>query len=210
MEKTVCYELISKCKVVPAVRADSGEQALQIVDALEKGGVSCIEITMAVPGAAEVIKQVSQNFPNIAVGAGTVLDGYTAQKAVESGASFVVGPCFQKGIITVCQRYGVLCQIGALTSSEMLTAYEAGADVVKIFPVGQLGPGYVKGLKAILPHIPVVAVGGINLENALSYIKAGAAAVGVASALVDKKAVKESQFHVITENAIKFIQALTL
>lgn len=208
MDKNQCYELIAKCKVVPAVRAESEEQAVKIAAALEKGGVTSIEITMAVPGAAKVIEKVASNFPGIAVGAGTVLDALSAQKAIESGASFVVGPCFKKDIVDVCQRYGVLSQMGAFTSTEMLNAFESGADVVKIFPVGQLGPGYVKALKAILPHIPVVAVGGVNLENAASYIKSGAIAVGVASAMVDKKAVQEENFQIITENANKFIQAL--
>jgi len=208
MNKIKCYELIESTKIVPAIRADSEEQALKIAKALHEGGVGSLEITMAVPGADKVIAKLAETYPQLAIGAGTVLDAYAAQKAVDAGASFIVGPCFRDDIVEVCKRYGVLSQMGALTPSEVLHAYQAGADVVKLFPISQLGPSYLKGVKAILPHIPIVVVGGINLDNFLSYLKAGASAVGVASALVNRKLVKEGKFDEITTIAKKFVNAI--
>jgi 2-dehydro-3-deoxyphosphogluconate aldolase / (4S)-4-hydroxy-2-oxoglutarate aldolase len=208
MLKKDCYDLIAEGKVIPAVRADSEEQALKIANACKDGGIKSIEVTMAVPGALKVIERLAADLEGFAIGAGTVLDGETARLAILSGASYVVGPCMRQDIIDVCKRYGVLAVMGVFTSTEMLKAYEAGADVVKIFPVNSVGPSYVKGLKAILPYVPVIAVGGINLDNAKDFIKAGAAAVGVSSALIDKKMVREGNYDAIREKAVQFVNAV--
>ena len=208
MNKEKCLEVIQTTRIVPAIRAESEEQALLVAKALQQGGVGSLEVTMAVPGADKVIAKLAAAYPQLAIGAGTVLDAYSAQKAVDAGASFIVGPCFREDIIEVCKRYGVLSQMGALTPSEVLNAYQAGADVVKLFPISELGPSYLKGVKAILPQIPIVVVGGINLDNFISYIKAGACAVGVASALVNPKLVKEGKFDEITATAEKFVNAI--
>jgi 2-dehydro-3-deoxyphosphogluconate aldolase/(4S)-4-hydroxy-2-oxoglutarate aldolase len=208
MLKVKCLSLLTEGKVVPAIRAESEEQAVKIAKACKEGGVNAIEITMAVPGALKVVERLAKEFTDLAIGAGTVFDGETARMAIMAGASFVVGPSFKKEIIDVCKRYGVVALIGAFTSTEVLQAYEAGADMIKIFPVDSVGSSYVKGLKAVFPYVPFIAVGGIDLNNCKDFIKAGATGVGVASAIVNNKAVKEGKFDVITENAKKFVEAV--
>lgn len=210
MLKKDCYDLLVEGKIVPAIRADSESQAVKIANACKDGGIKSIEITMAVPGALKVIERLAADLEGFAIGAGTVLDGETARMAILSGASYVVGPCLRRDIIDVCKRYGVLAVMGVFTSTEMLKAYESGADMVKIFPVNSVGPSYVKGLKAVLPYVPVIAVGGINLDNAAKFIGAGAAAVGVSSALIDKKMVRESNYAGIKQKAEQFVKAVSL
>jgi 2-dehydro-3-deoxyphosphogluconate aldolase / (4S)-4-hydroxy-2-oxoglutarate aldolase len=207
MLKKDCYDLIAEGKVIPAVRADSEEQALKIANACKDGGIKSIEVTMAVPGALKVIERLAADLEGFAIGAGTVLDGETARLAILSGASYVVGPCMRQDIIDVCKRYGVLSIIGGFTSTEVLKAYEAGADMVEIFPVGSAGPLYVKAITAVFPQIPIIAAGGINLDNARTFMRARVVAVGVSSALIDKKMVREGNYDAIKEKAVKFMEA---
>ena len=207
MLKKDCYELIAEGKVIPAVRADSEEQALKIANACKDGGIKSIEVTMAVPGALKVIERLSADLEGFAIGAGTLLDGETARLAILSGASYVVGPCMRQDVIDVCKRYGVMSIIGGFTSTEMLKAYESGADVVKIFPAGSVGPSYVKALTAIFPQIPIIAAGGINLDNARIFMRARTIAVGVSSALIDMKMVRAGNYDAIKEKAVQFMEA---
>ncbi len=194
--------------LIPVVRAGSAEEAISIVEAIKAGGVSVIEITMTVPGAIKVIERVSERYcKEVLVGAGTVLDPETARAVILSGAEFVVTPSLKLSTIEVCKRYSKLVIPGALTPTEVLTAWEAGADFVKIFPCDNVGgPKYVKALKGPFPQIELIPTGGVNLNTAGDFIAAGSAALAVGSELVDKKAVAAREFSVITENARKFLE----
>jgi 2-dehydro-3-deoxyphosphogluconate aldolase/(4S)-4-hydroxy-2-oxoglutarate aldolase len=194
--------------VVPVIRVASAEEAFGVAKALKEGGISVIEVTMTVPGAMEVIKEVSQKFKDqVLVGAGTVLDPETARLALINGARFLVTPSLNLETIKMSNRYSAVIIPGALTPTEILTAWEAGADLVKVFPIGQVGgPAYIRAIKAPLPHIPLVPTGGVNLQNAGEFIKAGAAAIAAGGELVDKKAVAEKKFNVVAENARKFLE----
>ena len=194
--------------VVPVIRVASAEEAMGVAKALKEGGISVIEVTMTVPGAMDVIKEVSQKFKDqVLLGAGTVLDPETARLALINGARFLVTPSLNLETIRLANRYGAVIIPGALTPTEIVTAWEAGADLVKVFPIGQVGgPAYIRAIKAPLPQIPLVPTGGVNLQNAGEFIKAGAAAIAAGGELVDKKAVAEKKFNVIAENARKFLE----
>ncbi len=194
--------------VVPVIRVASAEEAMDVAKALKEGGISVIEVTMTVPGAMDVIKEVSQKFKGqVLLGAGTVLDPETARLALINGARFLVTPSLNLETIRLANRYGAVIIPGALTPTEIVTAWEAGADLVKVFPIGQVGgPAYIRAIKAPLPQIPLVPTGGVNLQNAGEFIKAGAAAIAAGGELVDKKAVAEKKFNVVAENARKFLE----
>lgn len=194
--------------VVPVIRVASAEEAMGVAKALKEGGISVIEVTMTVPGAMDVIKEVSQKFKDqVLLGAGTVLDPETARLALINGARFLVTPSLNLATIKMANRYGAVVIPGALTPTEIVTAWEAGADLVKVFPIGQVGgPAYIRAIKAPLPQIPLVPTGGVNLQNAGEFIKAGAAAIAAGGELVDKKAVAEKKFNVVAENARKFLE----
>lgn len=194
--------------VVPVIRVSSAQEAWEVSKAIKEGGVSVLEVTMTVPGAMDVIKEVSQKFgKEVLLGAGTVLDPETARAALINGAQFLVSPSLNLEVIKVSNRYSAVVIPGALTPTEILTAWEAGADLVKVFPIAQVGgPAYIKALQGPLPHIPLVPTGGVNLQNAGEFIKAGAAAIAVGGELVDKKAVAEKKYSVIVENARKFLE----
>lgn len=208
--KTETLRAILNCGLIPVVRAERAEQAIEIAAAIKKGGVNVIEVTMTVPGAIDVIKEVARLYgEEVLVGAGTVLDGVTARIAILAGAEFIVAPSLDKDTIQVCRRYDKISVPGALTPTEVLRAWEWGADLVKVFPVDLVGgPSYIKALKAPLPHILLVPTGGVELENAGAYIKAGAAALGVGSALVDKKAVAERNYEMLTQKAQRFLEEI--
>ncbi len=193
--------------VVPVVRLSSAAEAMEVSKAIREGGISVIEITMSVPGALDVMKEVTQKFgKEVLLGAGTILDAETARAALLSGAKFVVTPTLNLEVIKMCKRYSAVVIPGALTPTEILTAWEAGADLVKVFPIAQVGgPSYLRAVLAPLPHIPLVPTGGINAQNAGEFIKAGAAAIAAGGELVDKKAVAEKKYSVIVENARKFL-----
>lgn len=194
--------------VVPVIRAPSAEKALKIVEALRAGGVNLFEITMTVPGAIGVIGQLREHYGDDALlGAGTVTDAQQARDAVKAGAEFIVGPCIDHGVIDTCKVLGVPVAPGALSPSEVVEAWKAGADIVKIFPCGNVGGAkYIKALKAPLPHIEMMPTGGVDLTTAADFIKAGCYCLGVGSALVDDKAVKEGRYEVLTDLARKFVE----
>jgi 2-dehydro-3-deoxyphosphogluconate aldolase/(4S)-4-hydroxy-2-oxoglutarate aldolase len=203
--KLQVIETLLETGVVAVIRVDDPTDLLEVARALNEGGVKMVEITMTVPGALDIIASVSRQLGNqVYIGAGTVLDAVTARVAILAGASFVVGPCFDMEMVRQCNLYDVAVMPGAMTPSEILTAWKAGADVVKVFP-GRVGtPGFFQDLKGPLPQIRMMPTGNVDLNTAPEYIKAGAVAVGVGKALVDIKAVKAKQFDVITENARTF------
>jgi len=208
MSKTEVVRQIRETGVIPVVRAASADEAMRAVDAIREGGISIIEITMTVPGAIGVIEQVSARFGKDAlVGAGTVLDAETAKACISSGAQFVVSPSLNPETIACCLDLGVVVMPGALTPTEVVQAWNAGADFVKVFPAGAVGgASYIKALKAPLPQIELVPTGGVSLKTAADFIKAGAAALGVGADLVDIKAIREGQASLITERAKQFVE----
>jgi len=200
--------IIREVGVVPVVRAESADQAMKIGAAILAGGVNILEITMTVPGAIKVMEQVAGEFGDkVLLGAGTVLDAETGRAAILAGAEFVVSPGTDLDLIQLCRRYGKAVMPGALTPTEVTYAWQSGADVVKIFPCGNVGgPKYIKALKGPLPQIEMIPTGGVNLDTTADFIKAGAVAVCVGSALVDKAAVKAGDFDVLTDNTRKFVE----
>lgn len=206
--KSDVIKRIKDIGVIPVVRATSADEAMRAVDAIREGGISILEITMTVPGAIDVIAKVSARFGDEAlVGAGTVLDPETARACIESGARFVVSPALNVETIACCRELDVTVMPGALTPTEVVQAWNAGADFVKVFPAGAVGgPSYLKSLKAPLPQIELVPTGGVSLKTAADFIKAGAAALGVGADLVDLKALREGQGALITERAKQFVQ----
>jgi len=210
MEKREIFDRIMSEGLIPVIRVSSALEAIDVANAVKEGGVSLIEITMSVQGAIDVIGELSREYGDeIIMGAGTVLDTETGRAALLAGAQFIVSPTLDLNLIQLAHRYSALVIPGTMTPTEILTAWNAGADMVKVFPAGQLGgPAYIKALKGPLPQILLVPTGGVNLQNAGPFIQAGAAALGVGGELVDKKAVKEKKFSVITENARAFLKAV--
>jgi 2-dehydro-3-deoxyphosphogluconate aldolase/(4S)-4-hydroxy-2-oxoglutarate aldolase len=208
MDKSEVIKQIRDTGVIPVVRATSADEAMQAIDAIREGGVSVLEITMTVPGAVGVIEQLSKKYGrDVLVGAGTVLDPETARVCILAGAQFVVSPALNVDTIAICRRYGIAIMPGALTPTEVVQAWTAGADFVKVFPAGALGgASYLKALKAPLPQIELVPTGGVSLKTAADFIKAGASALGVGADLVDLKAIREGQASVITERAKQYVE----
>ena len=209
MNKTEVLKRIRDIGVIPVVRASSPAEAIQVVEAIRAGGLPLLEITMTVPGAVQVIEELVKRFDDAIVGAGTVLDPETARRCFGAGAKFIVSPALNLETIAVCRELDVAVMPGALTPSEIVTAWKAGADMVKVFPAGAMGgASYIKSVKASLPQIELVPTGGVTLANAASFIEAGAAAVGVGADLVDTKAIRAGQPEKITEAARAFIEAV--
>jgi 2-dehydro-3-deoxyphosphogluconate aldolase/(4S)-4-hydroxy-2-oxoglutarate aldolase len=204
--KQLVLQTLVETGVVAVIRVDDPTDLLEGARALGKGGVRLVEITMTVPGALEIVASASRQLGDeVFIGAGTVLDATTARMAILAGASFIVGPCFDRDMVDMCKLYDTAVMPGCITPTEIVTAWKAGADVVKIFP-GRVGtPGYFQDLKGPLPHIRMMPTGNVDLKTAPEYIKAGAVAVGVGKALVDAAALKTRQFGAITENARTFI-----
>ncbi len=210
MEKREIFNRMVSEGVIPVVRVSSAQEAMDVSDAIKEGGVSLIEITMSVQGAIDVIKELTRKYKDeIIMGAGTILDPETGRAALLAGAQFIVSPTLNLDLIHLAHRYSAVVIPGAMTPTEILSAWNAGADMVKVFPAAQLGgPEYLKALKGPLPQILLVPTGGVNLQNAGAFIKAGATALGVGGELVDKKAVKEKKFNVITENTRAFLKVV--
>jgi len=201
MDKKQVLARIEACGVVSIARVEDASQLIPTVEALKKGGVDVFEVTMSVPGAIDVIRDIVKALaPDVLIGAGTVLDGETARAALLAGAEFIVTPALKPEVIAVGRRYGNVVTAGALTPSEILAAWEAGSDVVKVFPARSMGPEYIRDVRAPLPQIPLMPTGGVNVDNAADYIKAGAVALGM-TALLDKKLMAERKFDQITDNA---------
>ncbi len=208
MSKAEVIQQIRETGVIPVVRATTADEAMRAIDAIRAGGISIVEITMTVPGAVGLIEEVSRRYGNdTLVGAGTVLDAETATACISSGAQFVVSPALNMETIARCRQLDVAVMPGALTPTEVVQAWNAGADFVKVFPAGALGgASYIKALKAPLPQIELVPTGGVSLKTAADFIRAGAAALGVGADLVDLKAIREGQAGLITERAKQFVQ----
>jgi 2-dehydro-3-deoxyphosphogluconate aldolase/(4S)-4-hydroxy-2-oxoglutarate aldolase len=197
--------------VVAIVRVETAQQAIEVCGALARGGVKPIEVTMTVPGAIDVIKEFKSAMKDeVLVGAGTVLDPETARAVILAGAEFIVTPTLNLKVIEVCRRYGKIIIPGAFSPTEILTAWEAGADIVKVFPATVGGPQYLRDIKGPLPQIKLAPTGGVTLENTPDFIKAGAVAVAAGTSLVDKAAVSEGKYEAITEKAKKFLEAVKL
>lgn len=192
--------------VVAVLRARSSVELMDAARALYQGGVRAIEVTMTTPNALEVIKEVSKEMSgDVFVGVGSVLDGETARAAILAGAEFVVGPVLNEGVVKVCKRYSKVVCPGAFTPTEIFRAWELGADIVKVFPATVVGPRYFKDILAPLPQVRLMPTGGVSVENAADFIRAGACAVAAGSSLVDKKAVAERRWDIITETAKRMI-----
>jgi len=210
MSRIETLQRIRDIGVIPVVRASSADEAIQVVEAIRAGGVSLLEITMTVPGAVQVIETLTKKFGDEAiVGAGTVLDAQTASACVSAGAKFIVSPALNLETIGFCREHDVPVMPGALTPTEIVTAWNAGADFVKVFPCGALGgASYIKSLKAPLPQIELVPTGGVTLATAASFIQAGAAAIGVGADLVDVNAIRAGEAHQVTAAAQAYIAAV--
>jgi 2-dehydro-3-deoxyphosphogluconate aldolase/(4S)-4-hydroxy-2-oxoglutarate aldolase len=206
MTKEQVKQRILEVKIVPVVRASSPEQALGAAHAVRAGGIPIVEVTMTVPGAIEVIAGLSRLMGSgVLIGAGTVLDAATAQKCLDAGAQFLVSPGFDAETVALARRLNVLIIPGALTPTEVITAWKAGADFVKIFPCGNVGgPAYIKSLKAALPQIPMIPTGGVNLATAAAFLRAGASALGIGGELISKAALDSGNFAAITESAKQY------
>ncbi|WP_353071683.1 bifunctional 4-hydroxy-2-oxoglutarate aldolase/2-dehydro-3-deoxy-phosphogluconate aldolase [Tunturiibacter gelidoferens] len=207
MEKTAVLRELREIGLVPVLRADSVDQAMALADAIAAGGVTVLEVTMTVPGAIEVMRRLAEQRPEILIGAGTVLDAETARMCILEGAQFVVSPALNVATIEMCHRYSVAVLPGALTPTEIVTAWQAGADVVKVFPAGAMGgPKYLTSLKGPLPHIEMIPTGGVMLGTAAEFLEAGAFALGVGSDLVSAKMIADGRPEVITEIARKYLE----
>jgi 2-dehydro-3-deoxyphosphogluconate aldolase/(4S)-4-hydroxy-2-oxoglutarate aldolase len=196
--------------VVAVIRLQDGRAGHDVAMALAEGGVTALELTMTVPGAVSIIEQLSRTLPpNVLIGAGTVLDAETARNVILAGARFVVSPVFRPEVITLCHRYDVAVIPGCFTPTEILAAWETGADVVKVFPATALGPSFFKDVRGPLPQVKLMPTGGVTRENAGDWIRAGACAIGVGTALVDPAAVAERRFDDIVAAARLFIRAVS-
>lgn len=211
MNSREIFSFIAEVGIVPVVRTTSAESAIQAVEALYRGGVRAAEITMTVPGAIRALEKCADRLGGkILLGAGTVLDPETARTCMLAGAEFFVTPSLRVSTIEVAKRYSKVICPGALTPTEVLAAWEAGADAVKIFPCGNVGGAkYIKALKGPFPQIEMVPTGGVNLETVGDFLKAGSCAVGVGGELVDGKSIKEGRFDVIEERARQYLAAIS-
>jgi 2-dehydro-3-deoxyphosphogluconate aldolase/(4S)-4-hydroxy-2-oxoglutarate aldolase len=211
MDRQNVLRRISEVGVVPVVRAASSEEAIQVIEAIKLGGLSILEITMTVPGAVKVIEEVANRFgEDVLVGAGTVLDQETADKCIQAGAQFIVSPALNEDTIAFCRANDVAIFPGALTPTEVVRAWNAGADAVKIFPASAVGgASYLKSLKAPLPQIEMIPTGGVSLATAAGFIAAGAFALGVGADLVDVKAIRSGETEKVTQAARAYLAAVS-
>jgi len=196
--------------VVAVIRMKDPAKLRAVFDALAEGGVRAIEVTMTVPGAVGLIAQLAKSLPpGILLGAGTVIDAATANAVVDAGARFIVSPVFSRAVVTVCLERGIAACPGCFSPTEILDAHEMGADIVKVFPATALGPQYIKDVLAPLPQVKLMPTGGITLENAGNWIRAGAVAVGAGSSLLDAQAIADGRFDIITNNARRIVSSVT-
>lgn len=199
---------IIDCGVVAVLRADSPTQLMDVSKALREGGVVAIEVTMTVPGALKVIEEASAKMTDTIVGVGTVLDPETARAAILAGAEYVVSPTLNLDVIAMAKRYGKLVMPAGFSPTEILSAWQAGADVVKVFPAGVGGPSFFKDVLGPLPQVRLMPTGGVDAKTTPEFIKAGAVAVGAGSAMVDKKAVANKDWATLTATAKSFVDAV--
>jgi len=207
MNKTETLDYIMSTGVVAVIRMKDPGRLARVVEAIRAGGVKCIEITMTVPGAADIIAGLVKSTPaDVLIGAGTVTDSATARRVVEAGARFVVSPVLKLEVVAACKELGVVAMPGCYTPTEILTAWEAGADIIKVFPATSLGPRFFKDVAGPFPHIRLMPTGGVTIDNVGEWAKAGAVAVGIGSDLLDKKAIDEGRYEVLTEKAARMVK----
>ncbi len=211
MNKEAVRKRILDIGIVPVVRASSAAEARMATDALVSGGIACVEITMTVPGAIDVIRELAFSMgTDVLIGAGTVLDAQTAARCIDAGAEFLVSPGFDAATVAWAVEHNILIAAGALTPTEVITAWKAGSDFVKVFPCANVGGAkYIKALRGPLPQVPLIPTGGVNLDTAADFLKAGSAALGVGGELVLADALKAKQPERIIELARKFVRIVT-
>src|SRR5438094_3314992 len=206
MSKESQLQRVLDCGIVAVVRSPDSRQLVEVVRALADGGVTVVEITMSVPGALDVLRQVTDALgERVLLGAGTVLDPETARAVLLAGAQYVVAPTLNLDVIRLCRRYDKLVMPGAFTPTEILSAWEAGADIVKVFPADVLGPVFFKALRGPLPQIRLMPTGGVDLITAAAFLKAGACCLGIGGQLVEPKAVAERNFDRVRELARQYV-----
>ena len=207
MKKEEVLARIHEVGIVPGIRTSSAEDGRFAADAIAKGGIPIVEITMTVPKAIDVISDMVRNAPNVVVGAGTVLDLETARRCLDAGASFLTSPGLNLKVVEFAVKENILVIAGAMTPSEVITAWQAGSELVKVFPCAPIGgPAYIKALKGPFPQVPIIAAGGVNQETAADYILAGAAAVGIGGRLIPKAAIEHRKPEQISELARRFLR----
>jgi len=195
--------------IVAVIRIKEPEKLRAVVDAIAEGGVRALEVTMTVPGAVDLIRELAPTLPaGFVVGAGTVLDADTVNRVVDAGAQFVVSPVFRRSVIQACHDRGGPAMPGCFSPTEILDAWEAGADVVKVFPATALGPGFFKDVRGPLPQVKMMPTGGVTLDNAGDWIRAGAIAVGVGTALLDAKAIASGDYRTLRVNAERIVASV--
>ena len=197
---------IERLGVVAIIRMPDPGALRAVVDALAEGGVRALEVTMTVPRAIELIAEIAPTLPrDFIFGAGTLLDGETVRRAVGAGAQFIVSPVFKPEVVKAAHEEGVPVMPGCFTPTEILGAWEMGADIIKVFPATSVGPGYLKDVRGPLPQVKLMPTGGVSIDNVGDWLRAGAVGVGVGSALVDTKAIAAKQFNVIADNARRIV-----
>jgi len=209
MSKAEVLDIILAGKVIAVIRMAEAGRLTRVVEAVRKGGVRAIEITMTTPSALDIIADLAANKPaGTLIGAGTVLDAPAAEKVIRAGAEFVVSPITDYGVIDVCRRNDVLVAPGALSPTEIMAAWNRGADIVKVFPATSLGPKYFQDLRGPLPQVRLMPTGGVSLENAREFIRSGACCVAIGTALLDRKAIEAGGWDVLTEKARALVESL--
>jgi len=202
MERQEIVNTLIDASAIAVVRLTDTTKLIKVSEAIYEGGVSAIEITMTVPKAIKMIEEASRQIGSyMQIGVGSVLDAGTAEKAIDAGAKYVVSPVFKKEIMEAAHKNNVPAMPGAFTPTEIQTAYEAGADIIKVFPADVVGMSFFKGVLAPMPHLKLMPTGGVTLTNAGDWLKAGACAVGVGTALLDKKAISAGDYKTLTSNA---------
>jgi len=208
VSRLAVLEQLKKDGGLAIVRADSIVNLVRVAEAVRDGGISSVEITMTTPGALDALREAVRKLDGVLLGAGTILDATTARMAILAGARFLVTPTVERDVIEMGHRYDVAVICGAMTPTEILTAWEAGADMVKVFPADALGPGYLKAVRGPLPQIPLVPTGGVTAETAGQYICAGAELVCAGGWLVDSKTVAEGRYEELTQRARQLVAAI--
>jgi 2-dehydro-3-deoxyphosphogluconate aldolase/(4S)-4-hydroxy-2-oxoglutarate aldolase len=209
VKRDKALEAILKEKIIAVIRMSDAARLFDVIETLKASGIRIIEITMTVPGALDIIQKLAAAKPEgILIGAGTVLDADTAAAAIWSGADFVVSPLADPGMIAACRAHGTLVAPGAFTPAEIVAAWDRGADIVKVFPATSLGPQYFRDLKGPFPQLRLMPTGGVTIENARAFIEAGACAVGIGTALVDKKSVAAGDWNALSGRAKQLVEAL--
>jgi 2-dehydro-3-deoxyphosphogluconate aldolase/(4S)-4-hydroxy-2-oxoglutarate aldolase len=199
-------EQVERLGIVAIIRMKDPGKVRAVFDAIGEGGVRVIEVTMTVPGAIELIRQLAASLPEgFVLGAGTVLDAETARRVIDAGARFVVSPVFRRDVIAACHAQDAAVMPGCFTPSEILDAWDMGADIVKVFPATALGPTFIKDVRGPLPQVKLMPTGGVTLDNAGDWIRAGAVAVGVGSALLDAAAIAGGNYAALRANAAKIV-----